>query len=148
MGRIVYCPLVNLSVTNDADQDIFQLTAGAANKLKVHGFELYSAAIAAEALRFRLVRRSTDGNGGAATAVKADEDDGAITGAVETLALTPGTAGDVLAEFSWPQLGPLVFLPTPELRPTVQEAGRIALNLLTALAATTVMTGWVAWEEI
>lgn len=148
MGRMVYCPLVNLSVTNDADQDIFQLTAGSANKIKLHGFELYSAAIAAEAVRLRLVRRTTDGNGSAATAVKPDEDDGTITGAVETLATTPGTAGDVLAEYVWEQLGPLVHLPTPEMRIMIQEGGRIGLNLLTALGATTVMAGSVVWEEI
>jgi hypothetical protein len=145
---MVYCPLVNLSVTNDADQDIFQLTAGSANKIKLHGFELYSAAIAAEAVRLRLVRRTTDGNGSAATAVKPDEDDGTITGAVETLATTPGTAGDVLAEYVWEQLGPLVHLPTPEMRIMIQEGGRIGLNLLTALGATTVMAGSVVWEEI
>lgn len=149
MGRIVYCPLVNLSVTNDADQDIFRLNAGANNKLKLHGFEVYSAATTAEALRLRLLRRSADGTGGsAATEVSADEDDGTITGALTTLVTTPGTAGDVLAEFSWEQLGPLIWIPTPDLQITVEQSGRIALNLLTALGATTVMTGWVAWEEI
>jgi hypothetical protein len=148
MGRIVYCPIPSVSVTTDSDQDIFQLTAGSANKIKLHAFELYSAAIAAEAVALRLVRRTTDGSGTAQTEVKADEDDGTITGALATLQTAPGTLGDVLAHFHWEQLGPLVFLPTPELRPMVQEGGRIAVNLQTALAGTTVWSGWVAWEEI
>lgn len=149
MGRIIYCPIPDVTVTTDADQDIFRLNAGANNKYVLHAFEVYSAVIAAEALSLRLVRRTSDGTGGTAqTEVNADEDDGTITAALTTLVTTPGTAGDVLAHFEWEQLGPLVFLPTPELRPKVQESGRIALNLQTALGGSTAMSGWVAWEEI
>lgn len=149
MSRIIYCPLVNLTVTTDADQDIFRLNAGSADKYKLHAFEIYSAKTAAEALRLRLVRRTTDGTGGAGqTEVNADEADGSITANLTTLVTAPGTAGGVLMEFTWEQLGPLVYLPTPELRPTVQESGRIALNLLTALGGSTIWTGWVAWEEM
>jgi hypothetical protein len=40
MGRMVYCPLVALSVTNDADQDIWELAAPSGNKLVLHGWEV------------------------------------------------------------------------------------------------------------
>ena len=147
MGRIVYCPLVDLSVTTDADQDIFEIAA-VTNKIKLHAFELYSAATTAESINLRLARRSTTGNGSAATPVKADIDDGAITTTVDTLATTPGTIGDVLCEYTWEQLGPLVHLPTPALQITVEAGTFLSLNLQTALAGTTVMSGWLAWEEI
>ena len=147
MGRIVYCPLVDLSVTNDADQDIWELAA-VTNKVKLHAFELYSAATTAESINLRLARRSTTGNGSAATPVLADIDDGTITAGVETLATTPGTIGAVLCEFTWEQLGPLIHMPTPALQITVEAGTFLCLNLQTALAGTTVMTGWLAWEEI
>lgn len=148
MGRIVYCPLVDLSVTNDPDQDIWELATGSTNKVKLHAFELYSASIVAEAINLRLLRRSTTGNGSAATPVLADVDDGSVTAAVDTLATTPGTAGAVLCEFTWEQLGPLIYLPTPALQITVEQSGFLSLNLQTALAGTTVMSGWLAWEEL
>ena len=148
MGRIIYCPLVDLSVTTDSDQDIFELATGSANKLRLHGFQLFSAATTAESLNLRLCRRSTTGNGSAATPVLADVDDGSITAAVDTLALTPGTLGAVLAEFTWEQLGPLTFLPTPALQPVMEQSSFLSLNLQTALSGTTVMSGWLAWEEL
>jgi hypothetical protein len=150
MSGIYYCPLENLSVTNDSDQDVFELTAGANDKLVLLGFELYSAAIAAEAVRMRLVRRTTAGSGGTGEPEN-DADEGnttTATAACVSLATTPGSAGDVLQAFQWEQLGPLIYSPTPEQYIKVQEGGRIALNLLTALNATTVMDGWVCWQEL
>jgi len=149
MARVFYAPLENLSVTNDADQDIWQLTAGANDKLELLGFELYSAAIAAEALRMRLIRRTTTGTGTAEPENEADEGmTTAATAACVSLVTTPGTAGEVLQAYQWEQLGPLIYAPTPEQYIKVQEGGRIALNLLTALNATTVMDGWVCWREL
>ena len=149
MGRIIYTPFDALSVTNDADQNIWELLAGSANKAILHGWELSSAETSAEAARLRLMRFTTGGTGGtAATEVLKDEDDGSITGAVIRLATTPGTAGDILQAWQWEQLGPVGQLYTPEMRPIVQEAGRIGINLQNALAATRTWSGWVAWEEI
>ena len=148
MGRMVICPFDGLSVTADATQDIWELTAGANDKLKLHGFELYSAAIAAEILDLRLVRYATSGSaGGTGTEVLLDQSDGSITAAVETLNTTPGGTPIILMGFQWEQLGPLIYLPIPEDRIVVQEAGIIALNLQTAPTAVA-MSGHVIWEEI
>ncbi len=141
-------PLDQIAVTNDADQNIWALTAGSANKLVLHGFELYSAATVSEDLRIKLRRETTAAVGTAVVEAPLDEDDSTNTATMITLDLTPGTPGDVIAGFQWEQLGPLTFMPTPEMRPVVQESGIIVLHLETALGATTNMSGWVIWEEI
>jgi hypothetical protein len=137
-----------ISVTNDPDQNIWVLTAGANNKLKLHSFELYSASIVAEILDLELRRESTAGAGDVVSEQNLDEDDGAITAVMITLDLSPGTPDGVLAAYQWEQLGPLIYMPTPAMQPVVQEGGRIALNLGTALGGTTLMSGHVVWEEI
>ncbi len=149
MGRTVYAPLDDLQVTNDADQDIWELTAGADNKLRLLGWELTSAAIASEAVQLRLIRGTAAGSGGAVvTEILADEDDGAITAALVTLATTPGTDGSLIQTFRWEQLGPVGMVYTPEMAITVQGGDRLKLNLETALTGTTEWDGWVCWEEI
>ena len=148
MSRIVYAPF-DVTVTTDPDQDIWVLTAGANDKLLLHEFVLWSASIVAEQLNFRLIRRTDAGSGGGAEVeVLADEADGSITAALTSIETTPGSAGAVLQEYIWEQLGPLVHLPTPEIRIKVQEAGKIALNLQTALGGSINMNGWVVWEEL
>jgi len=149
MGRIVYCPLVNLSVTNDADQDIWELAAPAGNKLVLHGWEVTSAKTSAEIVRLRLLFGTATGNGSAATEVVSNNDDaGTIDGVVKTLNTTPGTDGAVLQTFEWEQLGPLGIIYTPEMRPIVNVSTFIKLNLETALSATTSWDGWLCWEEL
>jgi len=147
MGRVYYTPFDDLQVTTDADQDLFVLSA-VTNKLKLLAFEVTSSIIAAEVIDLRLVRRSTAGNGGAAVEVLAATDDSAQLGAVTTLALVPGTIGDIICGWKWEQLGPLVFLPTPEMQITIDAGAFICLNLQSALAGTTGWSGYVCWEEI
>lgn len=142
-------PFSGISVTNDADQNIWAITAGANNKVIIHGFELYSAATTAEVLVMQLRREDAAAAGTSVTESPLDEDDSAATATMITLDTTPdATPGAVLAAFQWEQLGPLIYLPTPEMRPIVQESGIIVLHLGTALGATTSMSGFVIWEEI
>ncbi len=149
MGRMYFAPFDGLAVTNDSSQDIWEITAGSANKVIIHGFEMTSAKTTAEIVALRLVRYATSGSvGGTAVEVPRDEDDAAVTAAVETLNTTPGGTPVVLMGWQWEQLGPLVYLPTPETRVVVQESGILALNLQTALAATTNWSGHLVWEEI
>lgn len=148
MGRIVRAPIDAISVTNDSDQDIWQLVAGANNKIILHEFQVTSASEVAEILDIELIRRSTTGTGTAVTEVANDEDDGSITAVATVLITTPGTPGDILESYQWEQLGPLGHLWTPETRPVIQESGRIALHLSTALGGTTVMSGFLIWEEV
>lgn len=148
MGRMVTGAFGGISVTNDADQNIWAITAGANNKIKIHGFEIYSASIVAEILDLELRRESTAAAGTVVSEQNLDEDDGTITAVMVTLDLSPGTPDGVLAAFQWEQLGPLIYMPTPAMQPVVQEGGRIVLNLGTALGGTTAMSGYVVWEEI
>lgn len=153
VARMYGAPFEDISVTNDSDQDLWELTAGSNRKVIVHGFGLTSAQgiTAAELARLRLVRRTTAGTGGSAvTEVKLDPDnDISPEAALVQLVTTPGTPGDVLpACWQWSQQGELLYLPPPEMRIIVPKTARIGLNLLSALGGTRKMSGWVIWEEI
>jgi hypothetical protein len=146
-GRIVYAPFDDIQVTNDADQDVFELGA-VTNKMKLHGFELTSDATTAEIVDLRLVRRSTGGDGSAVVEVPANTDQGAITTVVEELATAPGSIGDILMAWKWEQLGPLLYLPTPEMQITIDAGAFLCLNIQSALTTTIGWSGWVCFEEI
>jgi len=148
MGRVFYVPFDDIQVTTDADQDVWELGA-VTNKLKLLGFEMTSAAIAAESIDLRLVRRSTTGNGATTPVeVRAATDSAAPLAVVEQLALIPGTIGDIIMGWKWEQLGPLIYLPTPEMQITLDAGAFLCLNIQSALAGTTGWSGWVCWEEI
>lgn len=146
---VYYAPLDAISVTNDADQDIFEIVAAATKRVVLHGFSLTSSYTTDERVRLRLLQRTTTGSGGSGlTEVACDDgNDTAATAAVSTLVTTPGTIGDILGGWQWSQQGELLFLPTPEMRPVVAKSSRIALNLSTALGGTRTWSGWVCWEE-
>lgn len=141
-------PFDSLTVTNDSDQDIWQILAPSDASVILHHMELYSAVTSDERVNLRLLRRTTDGNGGTATEVPLRGTAAAVGTVVETLATTPGTAGDVLLAWYWSQLSPLVYLPTPETRIVVPPSGRIALNLQTAVAVSRSWSGFIVFEEV
>lgn len=150
MRRMYVIPFDELSVTTDADQDIWELVAGSTTPCVLHGFSLTSSNTTDERARLRLVRRSTTGSGGGA-ATEVPLDDGntmTATAALSTLVTTPGTIGDILKSWRWSQQNELLYLPTPELRPTIVAAQRLCLNLQAALGGTRTWAGWVAWEEL
>jgi len=147
MGRMVIAPLNSVTIGADATQDLWSLMTAATNKLILHGWEISSDSIAAVLLEVTLLRLSAVGSvGAAATAVKLDTDDGAITGSCRVGDTTPGTTGDILAGFQWEQLGPLGIIYTPEMRPVIEVSTGIALVCNTADAFE--MSGWVCWEEL
>lgn len=150
IGRVYSVPFENLSVTNDSDQDIFEIVNGSTSALVLLGFELYSATTSDERVRLRLLRRSTTGSGGsAATEVPLDGGNTvSAAAAVATLVTAPGTAGSILKAWYWSQLSPLIYLPTPEEQVIVSPSGRVALNLLTAVASTRNWSGFVKWAEV
>ncbi len=149
-GRLYTIPLDALTVTNDADQDIGELVNASGVICYLHGFSLSSATTSDERVRLRLVRRSTTGSGGSASTEVPVEDGNtmAAQAALSTLVTTPGTIGDILAGWQWSQQGELLYLPTPELRPSISSGARLCLNLSTAVASSRTWSGWVAWEEI
>ncbi len=146
-GRIFYIPFDDIQVTNDPDQDIFELSA-VTNKFVLLGFEFTSDKIVSEIVDLRLVRRSTGGNGASVTDVPANSDSNTATTNPEQLALVPGTIGDIIMGFKWEQLGPLIYLPTPKMQIKVDAGDFLCLNLQSALGATTGWSGWVCWEEL
>jgi hypothetical protein len=149
MARLYSVPLDAISVTTDADQDIWELTAPATKLLVLHSFSLTSSQTTDERVRLRLMRRTAGGTGGSnTTEVPLDAGNAvAATGALVTLATTPGTAGDIIAGWQWSQQGELLYLPTPEMRVVVAASGRLALNLQSATGGTRTWSGYVTWAE-
>ncbi len=148
-GRIYTVPLDAISVTTDADQDIFGIASNSAKQVILHGFSLTSSYTTDERLRLRLIRRTAVGSGGsAATSVAADQGNAiAATATVRTLDTTPGTGSTILNGWQWSQQGELLYLPTPELREVMSVSSFLALNLQTAAGGTRTWSGWVRWEE-
>ena len=149
MARIYTAPFDAISVTNDADQDIFMLTAGSGKISILHSFSLTSTYTTDERVRLRLMRRSTASTGGStATVVPTDAGNGvAAASAVATLATAPGTGGSILHAWQWSQQGELLFLPPPELRIVVSASGILVLNLQSATGGTRTWSGYVTIEE-
>jgi hypothetical protein len=142
-------PFDNLSVTTDADQDIWEITAPSDAAVRLIRFELYSAVTSDERVRLRLLRRTTGGTGGAAaTAVPADGTSASVGTTVAQLVTTPGTAGSILQAWYWTQLNVLPEIPVPESRVVIPPSGRLALNLQTAVGSTRNWSGFVEFEEI
>jgi hypothetical protein len=149
-GRIYTLPLDAISVTNDADQDIWELSNSSAKQVILHGFSLTSAYATDERARLRLIRRTASGSGGSSGTVVAADQGNAIASAVtaELLNTTPGTGSTILNSWQWSQQGELLYLPTPEMRDVISVSSFLALNLQTALGGTRTWSGWVRWEEV
>lgn len=149
MGRIYTLPLDAISVTNDADQDIWELANTSAKQVILHGFSLTSAYTTDERVRLRLIRRTATGSGGSAGTVLAVDQGNAIASVVtaDVLQTTPGTGTNILNGWTWSQQGELLYLPTPEMRDVISVSSFLALNLQTALGGTRTWSGWVRWEE-
>lgn len=147
--RIYTIPFDNLSVTNDSDQDIFEMVGAAGYPFQLIAFEIYSSLTTDERVRLRLVRRSTTGSGGTgATEVRMDGGNTvAAQTAVSTLVTTPGTIGDIIHAWYWSQLAPLIYRPTPLEIVEAPSAGRLCLNLATAVASTRAWSGFVTFGE-
>lgn len=148
-GRIYTVPLDAISVTNDADQDIFEIASNSAKQVILHGFSLTSAYTTDERARLRLIRRTASGSGGGTGTSQAADQGNAIaaTATVETLNTTPGTGANILCGFQWSQQGELLYLPTPELRDVISVSSFLCLNLQIALGGTRTWSGWIRWEE-
>jgi hypothetical protein len=149
-GRIYTVPLNDLAVTNDADQDIWELSNTSAKQLILHGFSLTSAQTSDERVRLRLIRRTASGSGGGSGTVLASDQGNAVASVVtvETLNTTPGATSNILKCWRWSQQGELLYMPTPELREVISVSSFLCLNLQTAMGGTRQWDGWVSWEEV
>jgi hypothetical protein len=150
-ARVYYAPFSEVSFGGTSNRSLWEIKAPADRQIIVHGFSVTSAQgiTAAELATLRLARFSTDGTGTAVTEVKSNGDNGLTPEATTIHSVTPGTMSDVLAAWCWSQQGELLFLPTPEIRPVIPAGGRLALNLVTALAGgARTWCGWLVWEEV
>jgi len=137
-----------VAVTAAAVQDVWSLMNTSGRAIKLVGWEITSADIAAEVLAMRLRRITAVGSGGVVNATEQkihEGDEATIVGTVRERDTIPGTAGTLLAGYQWEQLGPLREIYIPELRPVIGASDGIALVMVPATAFT--MSGWVAWEE-
>ncbi len=149
-GRIYTVPLDAISVTTDADQDIWEIATASTKQAILHGFSLTSSYTTDERVRLRLIRRTASGSGGSAATILAADQGNAIAAAttVETLNTTPGTGTNILNGWQWSQQGELLYLPTPEMRDVLSVSSFLCLNLQTAVGGTRTWSGWVRFEEI
>ncbi len=147
MGRIVYFSFEE-AIAADSTQDIWSVFAASSHKIKMHGWELTSAAVAAALMALDFHRISAVGSGGTPETTEewADEQQGSILANVRTEDTTVGTASGPLMAYQWEQLGPVGHVWTPEMRPTSLVSEGFALTCDTSIAAT--LSGWICWEEV
>lgn len=147
MGRIVY-QQVDITIASDATQDLWSVFAAATAQVKMHGWELTSAAIAAALMDINFHRITAVGSGGASSSTEelADESTGAVTANVRTEDTTPGTDGGGMMSYQWEQLGPVGHVWTPEMRPVSKVSEGFAVTCNTAIVAT--LSGFICWEEM
>ncbi len=147
-GRIVYAPIVAAAIGADATIDVWNLMGTSAIRIRLLGFELTSAAIAAALTSLTLGFVSTAGTGGSAVTEQHSDDAKSTTilGALVTDVETPGTDAGRFMGFQWEQLGPVGHIWTPEMAPICVAAEGFSLVQTTAIAMT--VSGFVCWEEI
>ncbi len=147
-GRIVYAPIVAAAIGADATIDVWNLLGTSAIRIRLLGFELTSAAVAAALTTLTLGFVSTAGTGGSAVTEQHADDAKTTTilGALVTDVETPGTDAGRFMGFQWEQLGPVGHIWTPEMAPICAAAEGFSLVQTTAIAMT--VSGFVCWEEI
>ena len=145
---VIYGNFKSITVTSDATQDLWNLIGTTTNRIRLLGFEVTSDTLTAILVALTLTRITTAGSGaiGSVTEERADENDGAPTGAMTTEVLTPGTPSGELMSFEWEQLGPVGHIFIPEMRPIAEFSEGFALVVSTAVAFNA--SGWVCWEEV
>ncbi len=148
-GRIVYKPFAGVAIGADATIDVWNLLGSSAIRIRLLGFELTSAAVAAALTTLTLGFVSTVGTGGTDLNDEQHADDAkstTILGSLITDVETPGTDAGRLMGFQWEQLGPVGHIFTPEMAPICAAAEGFSLVQTTAIAMT--VSGFVCWEEI
>ncbi len=147
-GRIVYAPIAGASIGADATIDVWNLLGTSAIRIRLLGFELTSAAVAAALTTLTLGFVSTAGTGGSAVTEQHADDAKTTTilGALVTDVETPGTDAGRFMGWQWEQLGPVGHIWTPEMAPICAAAEGFSLVQTTAIAMT--VSGFVCWEEI
>ena len=149
MGRMYTVQFSEVAVT--AQQDLFQIEAITVPAI-IHAVYLSQTSdvgdAAAENLSIRINRVTDDVTDDLAT-VQIDNGDATQLADVainETSELTTGLV--VIHSEAWNIALPFVFLPTPEMRPVVEVANAIVVNLNTTPADSITMSGTIYFEEV
>ncbi len=154
MGRLYTSVFQAVAVT--AAQDLLSLLAPAATILKIHYFSCGQSSDAGDAqdelLRIRFRRgMTTVGSGGSAPAMNPVEAQNTMAAlatcrANDTTAASAGTIVEIWEECFNVRSG-YIFMPTPEMRPTIAVSTRGAFNLVAAPTDSLTMSGTIVWEE-
>ena len=149
MGRIYSAVFTEVAVS--AQQDLFQLEANTV-PIIIHAIYLSQSSdvgdAAAENLSI-LIQRVTDEVTDDVTEQALDGGDAAANAEIavnETTELTTGAA--VLHSECWNIAQTFIFLPPPELRPTIKIGDAVVVNLNTTPGDPITMSGTIYFEEI
>lgn len=153
MARIYTTQFNGVAVT--AQQDLFELTAGANTPITIHEIFLSQSTEVGDAqeegLSILLKQGATvSGSGGSAgTAVPRDVDDAASAATAETNNTTKANTGTIVthAAWNWNVRVPLQVLFTPELRPFAKGGRRLTVELASTPADSITMSGYITWSE-
>jgi hypothetical protein len=142
-----------------AQIDFFELLAASGKPVLLHGFELGQTTEVGDTqeeqislVLKRITGAPTSGSGGGTATFNPlapnDTAAGATLETGNTTKLTGGTSVE-LARFAWNVRGPLLYLPPPEGRITLDAGTRLVLEELTTPAdSITGPVGWVLIEEL
>lgn len=142
------------NVAVSAVQDVFHLKAGASRPIVIHAIELEQRGLTGvEGLAIRLRRQTvtvTQGSGGS-TPTPSPLGGGSASSGVTAHAndTTQASAGTITTLFGkvFYVLNGLLWLPTPELRPTIDAGTGFIVDLATAPSASMNLSGYIAYEE-
>jgi hypothetical protein len=155
MGRMYVAEFENVSVS--ALQDFFELQPAANIPIVLHAVYLSQVTDVGdtneEMLRVSIVRgNTTSGSGGTTqTPTPLDQNDAASGDTTvemnNTIEASAGTEVDLHSETFNIRTG-WVYMPTPEMRPRVQNAELLCVRLLVAPGSAIFMSGTIYFEEI
>jgi hypothetical protein len=154
MGRLYTAVFQAVAVT--AAQDLISLLTTAASPVRVHYFSCGQSSDFGDAqdelLRIRIQRgMTTVGSGGTVPAVNPIDAANTMAAATvaranDTTAASAGTITQIWEECFNVRAG-YIFMPTPEMRPTIAVSTRLAFNLVAAPADSLTMSGTIVFEE-
>lgn len=157
MSRVYAVTFAAVAVTTTID--FFDIAPADDKICVIHGCYLSQSTelgdAAEEQLRIQIIRGlATVGSGGsAATPVPLNEHSGAAAATVRTVDTTVAVVGagstDVLHAETFNVRSGWVYLPTPEMRPTVKQTStRLVVQLMAAPADSITMSGTLVYEEV
>jgi hypothetical protein len=153
MGRIYTAQFNGVAAT--AQQDLFELVAGASTPIRIHEIcisQISEAGDAAEEGLLILLKQgaTTSGSGGSSPgALPRDVDDSASAATVEANNTTKASAGTIVTHYTWAWnvRVPLQIIFTPETRPYAKGSRRTTIELATTPADSITLSGYIVWEE-